>query len=139
MYGETTRQFLSFLRERGPQTAKQLSEQKFWGGVRTRVQVLIKQGRVEKVLVANPDENPGPYSRAVCTAFKLVQSAVYGPIKGRPDGKKYKEKRKAEREEKAVARAIAFLEQRGYKVATPNVQDHRPCAPLAQGPRGSQS
>ena len=25
------------------------------------------------------------------------------------------------------------------KSKTPNVQDHRPCAPLAQGPRGSKS
>ena len=25
------------------------------------------------------------------------------------------------------------------ELTTPNVQDHRPCAPLAQGPRGSQS
>lgn len=27
----------------------------------------------------------------------------------------------------------------GCHCLTPNVQDHRPCAPLAQGPRGSQS
>ena len=27
----------------------------------------------------------------------------------------------------------------GDKIKAPNVQDHRPCAPLAQGPRGSQS
>jgi len=41
-----------------------------------------------------------------------------------------------------VVRTISgqfMLPNDGDLVVTPNVQDHRPCAPLAQGPRGSQS
>jgi len=121
MYGETTAAFISHLKANGPQTAKQLEAFSFWGGVRTRIGVLVKQGRVVKVSVANPEA--ARYSRAVVVAYKAAEDAEEGPVaRGRRrDGETYDERVRREKKERAVARAIALLEQQGYKVLPPNV------------------
>lgn len=77
-YGETTKKFLLFLEENGPQTFKQLQSQPFWGGIHNAIPHLIKQGRIEKVKVNNPDTSPR--SRAVVAAIKLGDGAIESPI-----------------------------------------------------------
>lgn len=106
-YGESTRAFLEYLRVYGPQTRGQLEGLPFWGGVRTRVRQLERQGRVKLVKVANPIT--GPHEWAAVTAFKYVDGAPVDPVR-KPS------LIRRERERKRIERAIALLEQSGYEV-----------------------
>lgn len=119
MYGDTTAKFIAYLKKHGPQTVKQLEGQLFWGGVRSRVNVLINQGRVIKIEVANPLTG-----RAVVKAYKAADSAEEGPMKRerRAVGETYAERVRRERKERAVTMAIALLEKQGYEIMPPNAE-----------------
>jgi len=123
-HGETTKSFLLYLKENGPKTAKQLEKMTFWGGVRSRVGVLIKQGRIEKVKVANPISEH--HSRSVAVAFKFIDgSDVNHQARGRPGRRveeTYGERVARERKCKSVAKAIALLNQQGFIVILPNAR-----------------
>lgn len=115
-YGETTARFIRFLKENGPQTHRQLSQQSFWGGIRSRIPQLISQGRVEKVTVANPYSSL--HSRAAVIAYKVVPGATEKPMtcRGRRVEVTYKERILLEKKARAVARAIILLNEQGYTV-----------------------
>jgi hypothetical protein len=119
MLGDTTAKFISYLKEHGPQTVKQLEELPFFAGVRSRIGVLVKQGRIERVSVANPFSSKN--TRAVVVAYKSVDGAIEGALpRGRRVEETYRERELREKKARAVARAIILLEQQGYKVLPPN-------------------
>ena len=124
MYGDTTAAFIKHLKSNGPQTVKQLSTLSFWGGVRSRIGVLITQRRVERVRIANPD--PYILSRIVVTAYKAVDGASEAYIPRAKSGREtYRERTQREKNERAVAKAISLLERRGYKVTACASHDAR--------------
>lgn len=122
MYGDTTKQFIQFLIDNGPQTAKQLEAHTFFGGVRSRIPKLIEQGRVEKVEVANPLTYA--HSRAATIAYKATVNACPEPVQRAGRGKEtYAERVRREKKERAVDRAIKLLKQQGYTVVPPISND----------------
>lgn len=116
-HGETTRKFLLHLIENGPQTTQQLKKMPFWGGVRTRIPQLIKQGRVVRIKIANPDTDER-FTRIIATAYKFVDGASVEPLKPkkRTSGETKTDREKREKRERAIAKAIRLLESHGYSV-----------------------
>lgn len=122
MIGDTTRKFISHLKKHGPQTVKQLEVQPFWGGVRTRIGVLVKQGRIIRVTVANPYS--GKYAKSVARAYKAADGAIEGVMpRSRRVSETSRDRKLRENRERtkkrAIAKAIILLEQQGYKVIPP--------------------
>jgi hypothetical protein len=76
-----TEQLLEFLRTNGPQASRELALQPFWGGVRTRIPVLVKQGRLIPVDVANPDSGRRG-QRVVVRGFKVPDDVFVGKLYG---------------------------------------------------------
>lgn len=126
MHGDTTKTFLEYLRENGPQTRKQLEKLPFWGGVRSRVCQIIKQGRIEKILIAN-HLSEKKHARCAVVAYKFVEGSTTGTLyKGNPGRKTeetYKERMARERKERAIYNAIKLLENQGYKILSPDKKD----------------
>ena len=123
IYGETTKQFLTYLIENGPTSAKKLSKEPFWGGVKTRIPALIKQGRVQKIDVANDDLSLS--NRFVLSGYKALCSIDdVGPVSGNRSGnplpKNYHRDRA--RLSKKIDDAIAVLSDNGYSVVKNDTQ-----------------
>jgi hypothetical protein len=72
-YGKTTEEFLIFLRDNGPQTIDQLIAAKIFSRVKSRIPVLIKQNRIERVDVIN--HKSGYKVPSVITAYKYIEGA----------------------------------------------------------------
>lgn len=109
----STTELLEFLLKNGPQTARQLAREPFWGGVRTRMDHYIAQGRVIKCEVVNPDE--GPRLRTIVTAYKVPDDVFTGILQRKRTGPTARQTK----ESRGIARAKAYLEEKGYTVTPP--------------------
>jgi len=120
---------LQYLKENGATTLKNLDGLPFYGGVKSRIGEIIKQGRIEKVMIHNPDfTGKVRPERMVLTALKFI-SFDFDSKQGKhpylknlsPQEKeeaiqKIAEKIKAKAEKNAINKAIALLERNGYSV-----------------------
>jgi len=124
-HGETTESFLFFLQNNGACPVEILAKQPFWGGIRGRIDVLIKQGRIERVKIVNEVES-SKNNRAIVTAYKVVPGCQLSPLKRLASGApSYNEKRHLQRLPKMIDKAKKLLEENGFTVV-PNATVRRP-------------
>jgi hypothetical protein len=76
-----TEQLLKFLLDNGTQSVRELEQQPFWGGVRSRVPKLMEQGRLIRVDLPNPHSG-GHGQRIVVPAYKVPDDVFTGKLHG---------------------------------------------------------
>ena len=105
--GERVTQILEYIKKNGPQTRQQLRNASLLGNAGNTIDTLVKQGRLQKVTVANPLSNKN--DRTVVTAYKFVDGAKIGILSPIPNT------------QRRIDNAIKLLEQNGYTVS-PNAK-----------------
>jgi hypothetical protein len=116
--GETTENFLVFLQNNGTCPVEILAKQLFWGGIRSRIGVLVKQGRITRVKIVNEVEN-SKNNRFIVTAYKIVPGCQLTALKRLAIGSPaitYNEKRHIQRLPKMIEKAKKLLEENGFTV-----------------------